>query len=525
MLACYNIYAMFGGCRNKGCKRGLPILEDGLCRICYSRRFVVDHPEWGRHEYIPSDKQLEFHTCPAPNCLQEGARGTGKSFAIRNDAHIRALAVPGLTYLILRRTMPELRKTHIRFIRQEMQKLGGTYNKQEGIAYYPNGSMGFFSHCETEDDMMKLLSSEYVVIYFDEMSTFTQEQITKISTCARVPEGSGLTALVRGGTNPLGVGAEYILNYYIAKQVDPLEDDEYNPNDYVAIRMLMSDNPFIDETQYRKKFSGLPAHVRAAWLDAEWAIEGAYFADFRPKKLIKNANGVDVEVEWHVISKLPAIEGKHLSQVKWLQVYRSMDWGFFPDPAVCLWIAVLPNGREIVFDEETWFKTTAKDVAIAVKNRHGEVPPFHIVDTTCDPTMFSNSEATGHSVGDIVEMNGVALFPSKNDRAAAGFAIHEHLNTVLDDGLPKLQFYKTEYGGARMLCKTIPTLRMDEHDSRKIGDGNDHWVIALAYFCMTLTGASKQPLSKYKPKWMRFKGSTGKPNVLGRHNVRSKGRR
>jgi hypothetical protein len=48
--------------------------------------------------------------------------------------------------------------------------------------------------------------------------------------------------------------------------------------------------------------------------------------------------------------------------------------------------------------------------------------------------MFANSAATGlQSVGDIDEMNGIPLTPSKNDRSAAGFAIHEYLNTVLED--------------------------------------------------------------------------------------------
>lgn len=116
-------------------------------------------------EYRATAKQRIFHQCTAANCILEGARGTGKSVAIRMDAHIRAMTVPGYTYLIIRRTMPELRKSHLRFIPAEMRKLGGRFNKTEGIAYYPNGSQGFFTHCETEDDMMKLLSSEFAALF------------------------------------------------------------------------------------------------------------------------------------------------------------------------------------------------------------------------------------------------------------------------------------------------------------------------------------------------------------------------
>lgn len=471
--------------------------------------FSITAPDGSVWEYRPTPKQREFHECAAINCILEGSRGTGKSVAIRNDAHMRAMAVPGLAYLIIRRTMPELRKTHIRFIAAEMKKLGGFYNKTEGIAYYPNGSLGYFAHCEGEEDVMKLLSSEFAVIYFDEITTFSQEQITKIATCARVPEGSGLIALIRGGTNPIGIGADYVRTYYITKDPDPLEDPDYNPADYVAIKTRLEDNKHIDAEQYRKRFSGLPAHVRQAWLDGEWALEGAYFMDFRPN--VQAADGT--VLEWHVISRMPQVEGKNFREVPWLRVYRAVDWGFFPDPAVCLWIVILPNGREVVFMEEDWNSTTAKQVAGEVKEAS---EGMRIAESFCDPMMFANSDATGHSVGDIFEMNGIPLTKSKNDRAAAGYAIHEHLNTILDDGFPKMVFHKS----CKKLIKTLPTLRMDKNDANKIADGNDHWTICVAYYCMTHTGASVAPNQTYTPRWMKPKPAM-KP-VLGRYNVRTR---
>src|SRR4051812_27973296 len=100
--------------------------------------------------YTPTIKGAEFHELTIPNAILEGPRGTGKSIILRNDAHIHAMACPGLAYLIVRRTMPELRKSHLRFIEREMKRLGGYFNKTESIAYYPNGSLGYYGHCETE---------------------------------------------------------------------------------------------------------------------------------------------------------------------------------------------------------------------------------------------------------------------------------------------------------------------------------------------------------------------------------------
>lgn len=476
--------------------------------------FRVVHPEFGTHEYCPTAKGLDFHMDTHVNTLIEGSRGTGKSMIIRNDAHMRALAYPGYTYLIVRRTMPELKKSHLKshLLPAEMRKFGGTYHKTDYIATYANGSQGFFAHCETEDDMLKLLSSEYCAIYFDEISTFTWTMVAKVASCLRVPEGSGLTAIMRAGTNPIGVGAAECRRYFITKDVDPEDDPDYDRSDWHSIKTVLDDNPFIDKGQYIKRLgaSGLPEHVRRAWLDGEWIIEGAYFHDYRPT-IFHNGK----PIPWHVVDQIPIIKSregyKEAHHHQWIQVYRAIDWGFSPDPCVCLWIAVLPNGRAFVLKERQWKSKPAKDVA---KDILTESAGMHIVETYCDPTMFYGSAATDQrSVGDIFEENGIPLTQSKNDRAQAGYAIHEFLNTLCDDELPQLQVYSF---GCPNLVRTFPEQRIDKNHPEKIGDGNDHWIIALAYFCMGRVGRSVERGDDDTPRWMRPK----KGKTVGRFGIK-----
>lgn len=465
------------------------------------------------HYYVPTPKQLDFHESIILNVIMEGSRGTGKSLCIRNDAHMRALSRPGYTYLIIRRTMPELKKSHLRYINREMRAFGGSFHKGDYIATYPNGSQGFFSHCETEDDMLKLLSSEYDAIYFDEITTFTWVMVTKISSCIRVGEGSGLLGIVRGGTNPIGPGAAEVRRYFITKDVPPEEDADYQPNDYLAIHTTLEDNPFIDRVQYIKQLSKLPEHIKRAWLHGEWIIEGAYFHDYKPM-----IGGVP----WHVALEYPRISNKAREVQRlddpfsWIRWYRAIDWGFSPDPAVCLWIASLPNSRAFVYKERHWKSTPARQVA---KDIVADSYGMRIVESYCDPNMFFGSEATEQtSIGDIFESNGVPLTKSKNDRAAAGFAIHEYLNTVLDDKLPKIQIYEF---GCPQLCRTLPEMRVHKTDPRKIADGNDHWVIALAYFCLGVIGPSVEERLDVKPKWMRPNpNARGQGRRLGHESVR-----
>ena len=453
--------------------------------------------------YQPTLKGAEFHELETANAILEGPRGTGKSIILRYDAHIHALNEPGMAYLIVRRTMPELRKSHLRFIDREMQRLGGHFNKTESIAYYPNGSTGFYGHCETEADVMIYLSSEFARLYIDEITTFPGDMVLKLASTVRVAEGSTWIAAVRGGTNPLGESAAWVKRWFIDKTVELEESEEYDPTDYAAIRMVPADNPHMDWAQYRRRLANLPEHVRRAWLLGEWVIEGIYFADFAQRKQGE---------PWHVIEEPPSVRGRSVTsnaESPGVAMYRAIDFGFDPDPAICLWIAVLPNGRAVVVKEASWWRTTAVDVAKAIVR---ESAGMRILESFCDPSMFDNQKATGTSVGDLMEQQGLALTPSVNDRIAAGYAIHEWLNTTVD-GLPKLQILRY---GAPQLIRTFPEIRQDPNNPQKIANGDDHYVLALAYFCMGNAVPSLEIAESVRRPWMR----ANRHYRIGQDNVR-----
>lgn len=472
------------------------------------QRLSIDHGLFEDVLYSPTRIQRAFHGSTKPNCIMEGPRGTGKSQAIRFDAHMRAMAVPGWSYLIVRRHLTDLHKSHLTFMKGEMKKLGGTYNKNEYTAYYPNGNMGFFAYCEHLGDIENLLSSQYGGVYLDEITTFTWEMITRIGSCARVEDDSDLIAFVKGGTNPLGVGAAEVKRYYITKTVTRDENPEYNPDDYEAIRTTPDDNPYLDWEQYRKRLGTLSEKYKKAWLHGEWINEGSYFLEFSPTREGR---------PWHVIKKLPTINGKsilHPDNWSYVRFYRSTDWGFRPDPAVCHWYAVLSNGHVIVFMERTWRETVAADVAKGVKRESGDM---RIVDTFSDPTMFRKQGETEFSIADRFESNGVPLVPSINDRTMFGRAICDYLNTTLFDGnieeatpeeidlrsYPKLQILDEDGRmGCPKLIQTLPDIQSDARDATRIADGGeDHYVVSLAYFCLGDTPPPKHPDRPLRPRW------------------------
>lgn len=87
--------------------------------------------------YVPTLALRPFHASRKPNCLLHGGRGGGKSHGLRYDFHMRAVTIPDFPYLIVRRTMPELRRSHLMFLTREMAKLGGEVQQDGGHLLLP----------------------------------------------------------------------------------------------------------------------------------------------------------------------------------------------------------------------------------------------------------------------------------------------------------------------------------------------------------------------------------------------------
>jgi hypothetical protein len=265
-------------------------------------KLVVALPDGQLHDmYVPtSDKHVWFHSNTTKNVLAYGNRGGGKSHLLRFDAHMRALSVPNANMILIRKTFPQLMQSHLIHIEREMALLGGIYHKTNHVATYPNGSKLFFSHVSTEADSLNQLSAEYIAAYFDELSTIPWDFFVKLCASVRIGgklKDMGLKGVVRAATNPLGPSAHEIFQYFVNKDVEPEDDPDYNPYDWAAIQIQLDDNNHIDKEDYKKQFSGMPAYLKKAWVDGEFALENQLF-DFKPKI------GTS---EYHVINMMPTL--------------------------------------------------------------------------------------------------------------------------------------------------------------------------------------------------------------------------
>lgn len=199
-----------------------------------------------------------------------------------------------------------------------------------------------------------------------------------------------------------------------------------------------------------------------------------------------------------------------------VRVYRTFDMGFFPDPAVCLWIAHLGN-RYIVFKEKLWFRTVASDIAHDMRK---ESEGMRISMTYCDPSMDFQTGADVRTIKGIFEENGVPMEKSVNNREHYAHAVHTALAEEVEPGVPRIQIVRS---ACPYLIRTIPMMQFDEKRPMALADHkHDHAVVALAYFLISHSSNEHRPAKPLSqtPRWLRPKKS--ERFILGREGVRDR---
>lgn len=466
--------------------------------------------------YAPTPKQAEYHETrltaallgypltearadrPRMNRLYGGAAGPGKSHALRWDMYRKALALPGYTGAILRRTMPELRKTHLRAFQRDARLIGAQFLKSESMLQFENGSLIECGHCEDDDAVQKWLSAEYDQIGFDEGSTFVPDHVLEISTRART---SNAAVQAAGGpwadvaTNPGGRAWAVLRDLFVTHTPDfdlyPGLRQYYDPRFYVYIKATLDDNPYLDagyaaslavlsETRYRQLRWG-----------EEFVTDGAFFTSWRETK-----DGAP----WHVEARQVP------SGAEW---FCSMDWGYNSYGA-CLWWAVFPDGHYHIAHEYKFREQTADEFATMWRRITTEglgLETAQVRYVACDPAMKGRTGAgRGESIFETLLRRKVPVRPSDNERVQGWIRVQQLLRED-PQGRPWLTVDPSCTYGRRSLPGLVQA-KADPDDVHT--DSDDHWADALRYGAMSRPspgrGRVEAPAPRYAPNtwgWWR----------------------
>ena len=431
--------------------------------------------------------------------LYGGAAGGGKSELLAYHVHRLSVMYPGHRSLLIRTSLPELRRSLIirTQVRYAQLKAAATLRSIDNVKawWYDNGSIIEYGYCARDEDVGQFMSAEYDFIGFDEATQFTPYQMLMISGRLRTSKkmaAAGVRTHVMFATNPgdrghtflyqMLVGPTQYGRYAVVYDVsngfeDPpivrlveLPDDleelekleiEHDPNDHLVVAFVPStvvDNPYIDPT-YKKHLSMLPETERRQKLLGDWdTFSGQYFAEFQ-----RNT---------HVIPSFEIPES-------W-QKYRGIDFGT-ANPFCCLWGALDPSDGTMYIYREAYLKNlTAADQARLVKQLSvdGHNNPESYVMTVGDPSMFSNVAGMGTTVAGQYQTNGVILTKAKNARIGGWQNVKRYLAPSPVDSVVRLKIFDT----CPNLIRTLPQMRYSHTNQEDLDTKDeDHAVDALRY--------------------------------------------
>ena len=130
----------------------------------------------------PNPRQEEFLKCEKKYVAFGGARGGGKSWAVRTKAVLMALKYPGIRILLVRRTMPELESNHLRFLRRQLAGVA-EYKAVSRQLVFPGGSVLELGYCACDGDMDRYQGAEFDVICIDEATQLKEEWLRQFAAC------------------------------------------------------------------------------------------------------------------------------------------------------------------------------------------------------------------------------------------------------------------------------------------------------------------------------------------------------
>ena len=188
-----------------------------------------------------------------------GARGGGKSWAVRTKSKLLAFRYPGIKILIVRKTYKELQNNHIEQLTAELAGFA-KYNRSDKMFRFPNGSTISFGYCANEGDLGQYQGAEYDVVFIDEAGQLQESWIRKINLCVRGTNGFPKRTYYT--LNPGGPGHAYFKRVFVDRNFNPDED----PDDYFFIQAKVEDNKALLDTQpaYLRELENLPPTLRAA---------------------------------------------------------------------------------------------------------------------------------------------------------------------------------------------------------------------------------------------------------------------
>lgn len=431
-----------------------------------------------------------------------GARGGGKSFAVREKAVFACAKYPNFVATIVRREWQELKDNHIKplkkLLRVGQKDAVATYNSAEKELRFPNGSIIRFRQCNNENALGKTMGQECHFLFIDEATNLPEEWLKKMFAMTRGADNYPKRVYMT--CNPSGVGMGYVRRLIKGK----FEEGE-TPEDYSFIKSLLTDNEVLmrNDPAYKRYLEALPPKLRQAWLYGDWdSMEGMFFEDLRLSPDIQKCaeSGITPEQatqqhRWtHVIEPFDIPSG-------W-KIYRSYDFGYGKPFSVGWWAVDFDDVAYRILELYGCTKTPNEGLRWSPSQQMEEIARLERehpylkgkqIQGVADPAIWEGSH--GISIVEEADKRGIWFERGVNDRIAGWMQVHERLK-FNERGFARMYFFNT----CQAALRTMPLMVYDEHRPEDLDtDLEDHVCDEIRYFCMARPVPPLIVIGEYRP--------------------------
>jgi phage terminase large subunit len=224
-----------------------------------------------------------------------GAKGGGKSHAIRNNFLLRRFEYAGSHGGIFRKTYPELEANHIRPLLNQHPFLRQYWNDSKKLLTLPNGSTLQFCYAANEGDIDNYQGVEFHDLGIDQAELWTETMFRKLHGSNRSSR-AGIKARCALTMNPGNIGHGWLKRIFVERRFNERE----RPEDYNFIQALVGDNAALMENDpdYVHRLNAEPNEaLRRAYLFGDWDImAGQFFSDI--KRSVHLIEPFDIPPHW-----------------------------------------------------------------------------------------------------------------------------------------------------------------------------------------------------------------------------------